>query len=168
MGEGKDFKAAEAETASWLQGNLVSLQEQVMGKGAFRSFVEVRLARGTEVQVACGSAAFAAAAAGIIKCSPDLCLLISAADTAPDEPPSTVHWLRACCPAWLAEERMLSRQELAAVTSKMAASADKPGDRDSLLGVLALGALVFRCGEEQGAFDKKLLRQLLDLHQQVC
>ena len=54
------------------------------------------------------------------------------------------------------------------MTSKMAASADKPGDGDSLVGVLALGVLVFRCGEEQGAFDKKLLRQLLDLHQQVC
>ena len=54
------------------------------------------------------------------------------------------------------------------MTSEMAAGAEKPGDRDSLLGVLALGALVFRCSEEQGAFDKKLLRQLLDLHQQVC
>ena len=48
MGEGKDFNASEAETADWLQGNLVSLQEQLMGKGAFRSFVEVRLARGTD------------------------------------------------------------------------------------------------------------------------
>lgn len=60
------------------------------------------------------------------------------------------------------------RTKLAAVTAKIADGSDLPGDRDSLLGIVAMGALVFRLGEEQGAFDKRLLRQLLDLHQQVC
>ena len=98
MGEGKDFDAAEANTADRLQGDLVSLQEQVMGKGAFRSFVEVPLARGTEVQVACGSAAFAAAAAGIIRCTPDPYLLVSAADTGSE---LSIGWVLAARLGWL-------------------------------------------------------------------
>ncbi len=53
------------------------------------------------------------------------------------------------------------------MTTRIANGSDLPGDRDSLLGIVAMGALVFRLGSEQGAFDKRLLRQLLDLHQQV-
>lgn len=54
------------------------------------------------------------------------------------------------------------------MTNRVATGEERWGDSDRLVGLVALGALIFRLGEQQGAFDKKLLRQLLDLHQQVA
>lgn len=65
--EGKDFSAEEAETAGELLGELSQLQEQLLGRGAFRRFVEVRAGQGSEVQLACGSPSFTTAAGSIVR-----------------------------------------------------------------------------------------------------
>ena len=62
---------------------------------------------------------------------------------------------------------ILSRQELANVTGRVSSEGETVGDRDALLGLLAMGVLVLRLGKNNPAIDKKLLRQLLDLHTQV-
>lgn len=53
------------------------------------------------------------------------------------------------------------------MSGRIADHAELIGDRDSLVGILAASVLVFRLGRDDPSFDKKLLRQLLDLHIQA-
>jgi len=64
-------------------------------------------------------------------------------------------------------QAIVCRQEVASVSGRISELAERIGDRDSLLGCVALGVLLFRLGKDHPTFDKKLLRQLLDLHSQV-
>ena len=50
---------------------------------------------------------------------------------------------------------------------RLANEAEAIGDRQSLLGLLAMGVLVLRLAKDHPAVDKKLLRQLLDMHIQA-
>ena len=65
------------------------------------------------------------------------------------------------------EGSSLSRQEATAITGRLASQAEAIGDRHTLLGLLAMGVLVLRLARDHPAVDKKLLRQLLDLHTQA-
>lgn len=53
------------------------------------------------------------------------------------------------------------------MSGRVSEMTERIGDRGSLLGCMALGVLLFRLGKDHPTFDKKLLRQLLDLHTQV-
>jgi hypothetical protein len=59
------------------------------------------------------------------------------------------------------------RKEVSSATGRISELEERIGDRESLLGCLAMGVLLFRLGKDHPSFDKKLLRQLLDLHSQV-
>ena len=50
---------------------------------------------------------------------------------------------------------------------RISVSVDDLGDRQSLLGLMTLSVVVFKIAGTQLTWDKKLLRKLLDLHQQV-
>lgn len=53
------------------------------------------------------------------------------------------------------------------MTDRIGSEGEAIGDRPALLGILAMGVLILRFGREHPSPDKKLLRQLLDLHTQV-
>ena len=53
------------------------------------------------------------------------------------------------------------------MSGRISEMTERIGDRESLLGCVALGVLLFRLGKDHPTFDKKLLRQLLELHTQV-
>ena len=63
--------------------------------------------------------------------------------------------------------KWLRRQETTAITGRLADEAEAIGDRHALLGLLAMGVLILRLAKDHPAVDKKLLRQLLDLHTQA-
>lgn len=57
---------------------------------------------------------------------------------------------------------------MTAITGRLTNEAEAIGDRHALLGLVAMGVLVLRLAKDHPAVDKKLLRQLLDLHTQAA
>ena len=56
---------------------------------------------------------------------------------------------------------------MSSVVGRVATEGEATGDRGALLGVLAIGVLVLNFGKSHPTPEKRLLRQLLDLHMQV-
>lgn len=65
--DSQEFDNEDKSAATAVVAAASGLQERLMGRGAFRRFVELRAARGTELSLACGSPSFTAAAAGILR-----------------------------------------------------------------------------------------------------
>ncbi len=63
--------------------------------------------------------------------------------------------------------RAARRQELAERQARLAAGGERAGDRGGLVGLLALGAVYARLTTDEAPPDRRLVRQLLELHEQA-
>jgi hypothetical protein len=63
--------------------------------------------------------------------------------------------------------RAARRQELAERQARLAAGGERAGDRGGLVGLLALGVVYARLTTDEAPPDRRLVRQLLELHEQA-
>lgn len=65
--ERQSFQSDESAAAATLAKEAAALQEQLLDRGTFRKFLEVPAAKGSGVQLACGSPSFTSAASNFIR-----------------------------------------------------------------------------------------------------